>query len=464
MSLSEKWKLCVGFVLVLFVYCLFPGNVDWVCDQPLLILKALEANRFNRWGELGITGGNGTVYGPVPNLLYQLLLRLTHDLLGVVLIKVALSVALIAIGLLRISADLNLKKRGVFFAFLSPLIYFYTRSLWDNVFLIPISAIYCSAVVRYLLKRKSVEFAVAVISGALLFHIHLMSVIVLIPGFAMMNVLLVKENRTRILQFVALQLAVLGASIPYLKAIFLTKTLAPYGRPEWAAILFSPLLGLRLVGYPGFFEYFSPNFFASFNGFAKAVAWILVGLSAIGSFFYLLGCRKLFFNKLFFPRQVRMFFVSVLLMTVAISVKMKLRAHPHYMNASWPVYYCIFWKWVSDAHIEVKVQKLLVVWVASMTLLLAVWITYIHTNRGDRGIHFGPTLDNQIAIAKELPKENSVMGLDYKVDNFSDFPQRLTVLAILYGRGQAIFERMQLVYAKNFPSAEIKLIPFEAQH
>ncbi|MBM4318112.1 MAG: hypothetical protein FJ116_11625 [Deltaproteobacteria bacterium] len=461
MNFIQNWKVYGGLGFVLVCYFLFPGNVDWICDQPLLIEKALEANRFNRWGELGIAGGNGTLYGPVPNFIYQVLLRVTHDLVGVVLLKILISVALIFIGLFRISNDLNLKKEGMIFAFLSPFVYFYTRTLWDNVFLIPVSVIYCSSVIRYSLFRREIEFVLATVTAAILFHIHLMSVIVLIPGCGLINILLLKEKHKRIFLLLLLQLIMVFVSLPYLKAIFLAKTLVPYGKPQWAAIIFSPLLGLRLVGYVGFFEYFSPNFFASFSGIGKIIIYFLIGVSLIGPIMYLGGLKSLFSSRNGFPVQVRWFFISVLAMTVFISLKMKLKAHPHYMNASWAVYFCIFWKKLSDSYTLNRIRKMVWLWAGSMVLLLVVWIEYISSNSGDRGLHFGPTLNNQIAIAKQLDAEEPLNEITVDVENFSIFPQRLTVLAGLYGIHRKSVTRMKLVYAEDYPSAEIKLIPIE---
>jgi hypothetical protein len=462
MTLGRNLTLGAGLLLALVVYCLFPGNVDWICDQPILIAKALEANRLNRWGELGIAGGNGTFYGPVPNFIYQVLLNITHDLVNIVVIKVVLSFGMILLGLWRISQDLELRKEGIFFALLSPLIYFYTRSLWDNVFLIPISAIYCSAIIGYLTKRRGSDFALAIASGWLLFNIHLMSLIILVPGVIALNLVCLTKDKHRIATFFLIQ-AVFGLlSIPYLKILLLAKTLNPYGRPQWFAILGSPVLGARLFGYLGFFEYFTPNFFASLTNVARVGVLILFILSSLGPVCFLLGLKRLLSNQNGFPLAVRWFFISVLIMTVLTSLKMRLKAHPHYMNASWVVYFSIFWKVYSDEVKKRKSQAVFTVYAASLCLFLCVWIAYIEKNSGDRGLHFGPTLKNQIEIARQLPKLNPSDKLTIVVEHFSDFPQRLTVLANIYGMAAEPSKQKRLIYSKAAPSAEIGLVSEEA--
>lgn len=458
MTLGRNLTLGAGFLSALVVYCLFPGNVDWICDQPLLIAKALEANRLNRWGELGIAGGNGTFYGPVPNFIYQVLLKLTHDLLNIVVIKVVLSFGMIVLGLWRISRDLELRKEGIFFALLSPLIYFYTRSLWDNVFLIPISAIYCSAIIGYLTRRRGSDFALATVSGWLLFNIHLMSLIIVVPGVIALNVVCLTKDKRRIAIFFLIQTVFGVLSIPYLKTLLLAKTLTPYGRPQWFAILFSPVLGARLFGYLGFFEYFSPNFFASLTNGARGGVVILFILSSLGPFYFLLGLKRLLSKQHGFPPAVRWFFISVLFMTVLISLKMRLKAHPHYMNASWVVYFSVFWKVYSDEVKKRKSQAIFMAYAAGLCLFLGVWIGYIEKNSGDRGLHFGPTLVNQIEIAKKLPRLNPVEKLTIAVEHFSDFPQRLIVLANIYGTEPVATKQKRLIYSKSAPSAEIGLV------
>lgn len=458
MSPSKNLTVGLGLLSALIVYCLFPGNVDWICDQPILIAKALEANRVNRWGEIGIAGGNGTHYGPVPNFIYQVFLSVTHNLLGVVIIKVVLSFGLTVLGLWRISRDLELRKEGIFFALLSPLIYFYTRSLWDNVFLIPISAIYFSAIISYLTKRRGFDFILAIATGWILFNIHLMSLIVVVPGFVALNFICLMKEKRRIGLFFLIQFAFGVLSFPYLKTLFLAKTLTPYGHPQWFAILFSPVLGARLHGYLGFYEYFSPNFLPSLSSVAKVGVLTLMLISLLGPLYFLVGLKRLFSNQSGFPSAVRWFFVSVLIMTILISLKMRLKAHPHYMNASWTVYFAIFWKVYSDEINKVRTRPVFVIYAASMFLLLCVWIGYIQVNSGDRGLHFGPSLGNQIEIARKLPNLNPLEKMTIDIENFKEFPQRLAVLANLYGTLEDSGKQKTLFYKKPAPSAEIELV------
>lgn len=458
MTGSKQNLFWLASLLLLVAYLVFPGNVDWICDQPLLIAKALESNQFNRWGDFGIAGGNGTVYGPVPNFLYQLLLTLTHDLKALVVIKALFSFLLIFISLFRISQDLNLTKWGILFSFLSPLIYFYSRSLWDNVFLIPFSALFSSAVIRFCLKQSWIEFIIAVITAGILFHIHLMSTIVIIPGMALLNFLAFKRKGRDLSLLLATQLFILFLSWPYLKTLFIDKTFVPYGKPQWPAIILSPILGLRLFGYFGFFEYFSPNFFSFFSTFGKALAWGLITLTAFGPLCYLAGLRIVFNGRASLPKYVRIYFLSVLVTTLLISFKMKLRAHPHYMNASWSVYFCIFWL---AFHEGVKIPRFLFVsrvYVVAMVALLFSYIFYIQFNSGDRGLHFGPTMENQISVMKQLPRINDLTELEIDVENIANFPQRLLVLSKLYGSGPGGSGKIKIGYVAPFPSAEIGIL------
>ncbi len=457
MSLFKNWFFYFGSLFTLILYLLFPGNVDWILDQPLLVAKALESNQLNRWGDLGIAGGNGTTYGPIPNFFYQILLHTTHNLLIIVLIKTIVSWGVIFASLWRLSFDLKLKKIGILIALLSPFLYFYNRSLWDNVFLIPISALFSSAVIRYCSKRTSNDFILAAVLAAILFHIHLMATLVIVPGMGILNWLMIKEKDKNLKKLILVQLLIGVICWPYLKTLLIAKTLAPYGHPQWAAIFLSPLLGLRLFGYFGFFEYFSPNFYQFFKGAGKIGIYFLILLTSIGPLYYFLGLKKLFSRTCALEKPIRIYFITVLIMTVLISFKMKLRAHPHYMNASWSIYFCVFWMAFSEGVENLKTQRLFKVYSSSMVMLILTYIAYIQLNSGDRGLHFGPTLINQIEIAKQLPKSDSLKNINIEVDNFSNFPQRLSVLAEIYGNNNLSISLRRLIYATPFPSAKIEL-------
>jgi len=146
-------------------------------------------------------------------------------------------------------------------------------------------------------------------------------------------------------------------------------------------------------------------------------------------------------------------------MTLVVSFKMNLRAHPHYMNASWSVYFCILWSVISEYWDNIKSRRLLTAYGISMIVMLVVWVTYIQLNVGDRGLHFGPTLGNQIQVAKQLPRVDSLSNLKIEIENFTDFPQRLTVLAGIYGHERGKSLKRKLVYLNSSPKAEIGIIP-----
>ena len=94
-----------------------------------------------------------------------------------------------------------------------------------------------------------------------------------------------------------------------------------------------------------------------------------------------------------------------------------------------------------------------------MIVMLVAWVTYIQLNVGDRGLHFGPTLGNQIQVAKQLPRVDSLSNLKIEIENFTDFPQRLTVLAGIYGHERGKSLKRKLVYLNSSPKAEIGIIP-----
>ena len=132
------WMAIVATCLVPIVW---PGDIPFINDEPLLIARAVDANQKGVPAEAGLLGTYGFVYGPVPIWLYQPLVAVTHDLVVIAVLHTLLMAATTASALWWLSRSLRL---WVWFApvpLLSPYFWFYARVLWDNPFLIPLGAL-----------------------------------------------------------------------------------------------------------------------------------------------------------------------------------------------------------------------------------------------------------------------------------------------------------------------------------
>jgi hypothetical protein len=73
-----------------------------------------------------------------------------------------------------------------------------------------------------------------------------------------------------------------------------------------------------------------------------------------------------------------------------------------------------------------------------MLILLISFIFYIHTSGGNRTIHYGPTLRNQINIVSRVNSFNPKSPVYVDVDNLKMFPHSLRTLQFLYGKPEEL--------------------------
>jgi len=241
--------------LTLALYLLFPGDVWWINDEPLLFQEALRRNAEGKWLGLGITGGNGNPYGPVPIMLYQLALWVTTDLPVIIFLKSLLGWLVVFFSLLKISRQLGLPRYVIPLAFLSPLVYLYLRVPWDNVFLIPLSAFYFASTLGYLRKGKLSDLLMSMLAAVLMYHVHLMALFLIVPG-GILTLLKVAKKRSS--WKVSLPTVCFFASlcIPYTVVLLSRNFSEPYGSLLWGDVAASPVIGARILTFVGFFPYF----------------------------------------------------------------------------------------------------------------------------------------------------------------------------------------------------------------
>ncbi|MBI5508688.1 MAG: hypothetical protein HY903_08035 [Deltaproteobacteria bacterium] len=64
--------------------CVWPGDTQWINDEPLLLAKAAAMNATGTLATEGLRGTVGVTYGPGAVWIYAGLLRLTCDLVDLV--------------------------------------------------------------------------------------------------------------------------------------------------------------------------------------------------------------------------------------------------------------------------------------------------------------------------------------------------------------------------------------------
>ncbi len=107
---SKAAPIAALIAIVSFTTFVFPGDVPFLRDEPMLLGDALLANHtpsrilgislpFTPAAH-GLQGTRGVAYGPLPLWIYQLLLSLTHNPVAIVSMRAALVSASTALALL----------------------------------------------------------------------------------------------------------------------------------------------------------------------------------------------------------------------------------------------------------------------------------------------------------------------------------------------------------------------------
>ncbi len=414
---------------------IFPGDAPWISDEPMLFFRALGANARGEVPRLGLVGSLGIPYGPIPLWLYQLALGVTHQLVALVFLKAVLMQAGVAVALTGIASRLKLPRGPILLVFLSPLIFFYSRILWDNVFAIPVSALMFFAYVSFCEKRSLASFLSVLVLAAALIHIHLMSLIVLVPVFA---ALALYER-----QWLA---AHWKASVPSAAAFALVcypylRTVAASPRAPGDV---SPLIGfsaaftgIRFFNFLDFFSYFLPDLRADAMPGPSWLLPLLIAGTGLACWFFVVGIvtslRGLSLGSPSTRDKLALIGIGTMAATFFVFFRMHGWAHPHYYNASWFIYFYFLWRYfeIPAGRIAFTVRAF---YAGSMAGMLTVFIAYVHFNGGDRGGHYGATLGNQLQLLQSLRTET----VGNKSVHYRAFPHAFAALQQLTRGDRAV--------------------------
>jgi hypothetical protein len=437
---NRQWALATASLLLL-VWCIFPGDVRWIGDEPMLFELALRANAAHRLAEVGLLGTKGFHYGPLPTWLYQGWLLVTHDLVPAVLVRALLSGAGILGALWWLSRTLRLWPWFLPMAFCSPWLWDYARGLWDNTFAVPLCALALAAYLDFLARPRRWTWLLVVACLAALPLVHLMSLAFVVPV-----ALHASLTRPRTMARLApVTLAVVGAfgwaAWPYLHSL-LTAPARPRGVPllEAAGFAFG---GARHLGAWGIEAVFGRGWMAWAAGsLAPALralqAWTLVvhALALVGAGLAVRGALQLARRRELEPLE-RVRAQAGLLCLCIVGAQALLdgmtgaEGFTHYFNATWIAFAVLAWfglestrrvPWLAPA-------TTLSVGAASLTVLLFL-LANVHT-RGPSREHYGPTLANQTAVARALDRYGPGTQVEVLASSVLRFPDGLRVLRLL---------------------------------
>lgn len=164
------WVLVSG---VLFISLLWPEDLRWGgIEEPIIISEALRANAHHELSSYRFYGSSGVRSHSFKIWIYQLALSVTHDLVKIVLVQRLVILLVVLFGIVYLSKALGYNKYMIFIYFFSFVWYWWTKTLYPEIFFIPLSLlIFVSYAAFY--NNKSVLPLIIILSCiVVMIHIH----------------------------------------------------------------------------------------------------------------------------------------------------------------------------------------------------------------------------------------------------------------------------------------------------
>jgi len=394
-------------VLLVSALCLlrllWRGDAPFLFDQAYLLRLALEANEKGQWAEHGLPNVRGFHYGPLSVWVYQVFLWIKHDVFVTQALTILLLGGLTAVALLAIARWCRyLRPEGAALAFLSPYLWFYGRDLWDNNWLIPITALIFASYLAFCASPRRLPFFLTGLTTVIGLLTHLMC-LPLVGAIGLHFLVFQRKWARAHLGFIvgALTVALLPA-IPYAihVATHLQKAQPPLLRLQYS--FFYSLSGPVLFTGLGFERFLGADWVSQ----VSPLLWGAIAVSALAFVFaahglYLSVRRLRHFRDGDTIRYDASFIAIVTLVSFTLlNLKMGLYDFPHYYHGVWIVFFYLVW--LSVSYVKRIAPKILVgLYAAGLSITLAATIALPHRTGGNRERYYGATLDNLSTMAAQ---------------------------------------------------------------
>ncbi|MBI3547895.1 MAG: hypothetical protein HY078_02465 [Elusimicrobia bacterium] len=439
--LLRRLLLALGSLVLLW-----PGDVPWVNDEPILLSFALECKRAGVVAAHGLTGSRGVTYGPAPVWFYTALLWLTQDLTTLVLIRAVLAALALGAGLVLLAnACGRLRPTLGALAFLSPYLWLYNRMLWDNI--TPyLSILVLAAYASFCADKKAWKAWVVSMGLVLMLLSHVKTAAFAAP-IALIAVVFHRQWLASHWRTCAAQAAVAAAlAAPYARYLATHPAHAPSagtGGSAWAGALF-PLLGAQWFSSQGLEYFLGPDWPGGFGaavrlaaaatGLAFPLFWLGIVLAARST---LEGLRDAGTRDADF--HVGAACLAVLAGQCALHAYARAYGQPHYFDAVWACAFYLLWRacswlWTNHARFGIALTS---VYGAALACVLGTVAVGLHRSAGNRELHYGPALSQQIAVARAVAAHHPESPVYLKVRSMQLFPNALSAIMDLHGLKRA---------------------------
>lgn len=404
---------------------------------------ALDAKYSGSVADHGLLGSRGFVYGPAPIWIYTALLHVSEDPVRVVQIRAALVTVLTALAIVWLAA----LCRGLAtplgaIALLSPYLFIYARQLWDNTFLIPISALTVAAFISFATRPATWKMHLLALLMTAMMLTHLMSAALILPVTALAFMRHRRWFADHLKHFSAAVLLAIFLSARYILFLMRTPmTEAPRGHfSAWEGWIF-PLTGGRIFSAFGMDYFFGETWFISprlsvsshlvltlsFLTFvALTLVWVGMGL-AISRVIEMRRTRTWGSPQ----DSLCVLCLSVFATQCVLNGLMRTYGQPHYFNSTWFCYFGFLWMALSaetDGFRRSLQRSAQVLYAVSSAAVLVYFVIHIHVSGGNQNVHYGPSLQTQIDVIRTIKTCPPRTSAYIAVENFRRFPHSLDIL------------------------------------
>lgn len=398
----------VAILIVIVAALLHPGRAPLVNDDSDLLLHALAANHDHRIESRGLTGSFGLPYGPMPTQFYQACLVATKDPFALIIFHGIVFLVLLAVALLWLAQTIGFSVWFVPVVLLSPRIWYYSKSLWDNPLAIPIGALAFAAYASFYKQPSGWKIGLATVCLLSLLSIHPMT-LPLVVGITAHAFIL----RRKLIWRYRLSVAIGVLAFGFLNAGYFARAARylSHHKAQSAATLARPEQhAAPQKGKPTRLEAFVYPLKGGAILMRGPLEWLGSALGWVG---IALALRR-------FREPMVALCLIILALAMLMSGFLRLVLLPHYFNGIAVVN--IFFIWLVLEQISVLLP------VCALVLALCS-LRYANTWAD------GPVLSEQVGVVRALRLYNDLAART-DVKQFALYPQSLQVLRELEGRDQ----------------------------
>jgi hypothetical protein len=411
-----------------------PGDGAFINDEPNLIGKALAANRAGHLAPHGLLGSLGVEYSPLCAWFYQLVLLVTSNALAITLIKTAIVWSCVWLALWSITRRVALTPWPLLLIPLSPFLWFYQRLLWDNVFLIPISAAMVATTLAFSSRPSAVRLAALTALAVLAFHVHVLATVPIVACALTVIVFRSAWLRAHVFTAVGIAAAALAVSAPYLRTLVFDRVESYHPHPSIGRSLAGALFGFRVFSHDGFEDFLSA-FYRDLPGahaLPAITGWLVVvaGLAALATFVACAVRGAIPVREWTLERQLAFLAAAMVIGELVLFALLRLEPFWHYFNGVWLGYFGLLWWGFDRVRPRAWARAALALAIAAVGVLTLLFAEFAHAHHGDRSETYGAALADQIEVARELV-ERRPENVSFEVRNFALYPHALRVLVEL---------------------------------